>query len=200
MHPELRAAITAGFGAPLIDSFGSSEGLVGTSAPGEDVITFAEDGCIIELVDEQRRPVAPGTPSSSVLITNLSNRVQPLIRYELSDSFVQLPGDGLLRARVQGRSDDDFFFGDTVIHPFVIRSVLVRFGGVLEYVVTQTPTGIRVDAVAESDVDLDSLGDELRAALGAAGLVDAHVAVRQVPELVRDSRTGKLRRFVPLSR
>ena len=59
----------------MIDTFGSTEGLVGASAPDDDVITFAEDGCIIELVDENHRPVAPGTPSASVLVTNLSNRL-----------------------------------------------------------------------------------------------------------------------------
>lgn len=34
----------------------STEGLAGASAPDEDVITFAEDGCIVE----RHRPVRPG--------------------------------------------------------------------------------------------------------------------------------------------
>ena len=140
--PELRAAISEGFGAPLIDSFGSSEGLVGASDPDSDVITFAEDGCIIELVDEEYRAVRPGTPCAAVLVTNLGNRLQPLIRYELTDTFVQQPaGQGHLRARVQGRSDDDFRYGAVTIHPLVIRSVMVRSPDVLEYQVRQTTTG-----------------------------------------------------------
>ena len=89
----------------MIDSFGSSEGLVGNSLPDGDALVFAEDGCIVELVDDQDRPVAAGTPSDAVLITVLANRLQPLIRYRLSDSFVEQPpvdGHGYLRARVRG--------------------------------------------------------------------------------------------------
>lgn len=201
LTPELRAAISAGFGVPIIDTFGSTEGLVGASAPDDDVITFAEDGCIVELVDENHRPVPPGTASASVLVTNLANRLQPLIRYELTDSMVQQPAaptHGHLRARVHGRSDDAFTFGAVVIHPLVIRSVLVRSGDVLEYQVRQTPTGIDVTAVTRPEVDLEQLHDDLRTALAAAGLVDGCVTVDAVPHLDRDPATGKLRRFVPL--
>jgi phenylacetate-coenzyme A ligase PaaK-like adenylate-forming protein len=198
--PELRATISEGFGAPLIDSFGSSEGLVGASAPEEDVITFAEDGCIVELVDEEHRPVLPGTPCAAVLVTNLSNRVQPLIRYELTDVFVQQPsaaGHGHLRARVQGRSDDDFRYGAVTIHPLVVRSVMVRSPDVLEYQVRQTPTGIDVSVVAERTFDVESLQGRLGAALSGAGLTHPGVAVHRVSNLARDPSTGKLRRFVP---
>ena len=42
-----------------------------------------------------------GTPSAKVLLTNLYNHTQPLIRYELIDRFTghpAHPGSGLLRA------------------------------------------------------------------------------------------------------
>ena len=183
--PELRAAISEGFGAPLIDSFGSSEGLVGASDPDADVITFAEDGCIIELVDEEYRAVRPGTPCAAVLVTNLGNRLQPLIRYELTDTFVQQPaaaGQGHLRARVQGRSDDDFRYGAVTIHPLVIRSVMVRSPDVLEYQVRQTTTGIDVSAVAERTLDVESLRGQLGAALTRAGLANPDITVRRDAE------------------
>ena len=199
--PELRAAISAGFEAPVIDSFGSTEGLVGASMPDADVISFADDGCIVELVDENHHPVPPGTPSSAVLITNLSNRVQPLIRYELTDTFVRqsdTADHGHLRAQVQGRSDDDFRYGEVTIHPLVIRSVLVGSADVLEYQVHQTRTGIDVTAVGERTLDVDALRRRLEGALSAAGLPDADIAVHPAPTLDRDPLTGKLRRFVPL--
>ena len=68
-----RAAITAGFGVPVINSFACTEGLAGTSEPGEPVLTFATDLCIAELVDARGEPVPAGTPSAKVLITNLHN-------------------------------------------------------------------------------------------------------------------------------
>lgn len=40
-----RAAITAGFGVPVVDQFVSTEGLVGHSEPGEPVLTFASKQC-----------------------------------------------------------------------------------------------------------------------------------------------------------
>jgi phenylacetate-CoA ligase len=47
-----------------------------------------ENSAIVEVVDEAGRHVAPGEPGSKVLLTNLVNLTQPLIRYELSDSAV----------------------------------------------------------------------------------------------------------------
>ena len=125
-----------------IDTFGSTEQLIGSSPPDDDVLVFAEDGCIVELVDADDRPVPPGTPSAAVLITSLENRLQPLIRYRLTDSFVQQPpaeGHGYLRARVQGRSDEVLRFGDVVLHPLVVRSVLAHAPEVVDYRVRQTP-------------------------------------------------------------
>ncbi|MDN5916054.1 MAG: hypothetical protein L0I76_13265 [Pseudonocardia sp.] len=200
--PELRAAITAGFGAPVIDTFAASEGVSGTSRPGQDVLTVAEDGCIVELVDADDRPVPPGTPSTKILVTNLYNRVQPLIRYALTDRFVAQPpaaGHGYLRARVQGRTDEEFRYGDVTIHPLVVRSVLLHHPDVVEYQVHQTRDGLDVTVVAGAALDLARLRTDLIAALARVGLARPVVAVRTVPELARHPATGKLRRFLPLS-
>jgi phenylacetate-CoA ligase len=199
--PELRAAISEGFEAPVVDTFGSTEGLVGSSAPDDAVIAFADDGCIVELVDENYRAVPLGTPSSALLVTNLTNRLQPLIRYVLSDTLVQQPwaaDHGHLRALVRGRSDDEFRYGAVTIHPLVIRSVLVRSPDVLEYQVRQTPTGIDLTTVAEHALDVAGLRRRLETALTAAGLAAPEVTVRPAPNLERDPATGKLRLFMPL--
>ena len=199
---DLRSVIRAGFGVPIIDTFGSTEQLVGSAPPDDDVLVFAEDGCIVELVDADDRPVRPGTPSSAVLVTVLENRLQPLIRYRLSDSFVQQPsveGHGYLRARVEGRSDDVLRFGDVLLHPLVVRSVLTHTPDVVDYRVRQTPRGIAVSALAPRDTDPDSLRAGLIAALTSAGLPDPEVTVDVVAELPHDAQSGKLRRFVPLA-
>ena len=85
--PRDRDTITGAFGVPVTNMFATTEGLVGHSEPGGDVLTFASDTCIAECADEANRPVAPGTPSAKVLVTNLHNLTQPLIRYELTDQF-----------------------------------------------------------------------------------------------------------------
>jgi len=43
------------------------------------------DLACLEVVDGAGQPVPAGTAGSKVLLTNLYNRVQPLIRYEISD-------------------------------------------------------------------------------------------------------------------
>lgn len=45
-----------------------------------------EDLVIVEVVDEQYRPVPAGEYGAKLLITTLFSRTQPLIRYELNDS------------------------------------------------------------------------------------------------------------------
>jgi phenylacetate-coenzyme A ligase PaaK-like adenylate-forming protein len=199
--PELRDEIRDGFGAPIIDTFGSTEGLVGVSEPDDDALIFNSDCCIVELVDEANRPVPDGTPSAKVLVTNLTNRLQPLIRYELTDRFLRLPpapDHGHVRARVEGRTDDAFTYGAVTVHPLVVRSQLVKTPGIAEYQVRQTPAGLDVAAVAGGRVDTDDVRARLVRALVDAGVVDAEVTVRVVERLDRDLRTGKIRRFVPL--
>ena len=201
LTPEARASIRATFGVPVLDTFGSTEQLIGGSPPDDEVLVFSEDGCIVELVDADDRPVPPGTPSAAVLITSLENRLQPLIRYRLTDSFVQQPPvetHGYLRARVQGRADEVLRFGDVVLHPLVVRSVLAHTPQVVDYRVRQLPRGIAVSALAPGGADAGRLRTELVEALAGAGLPSPEVTVELVPDLPRDTHTGKLRRFVPL--
>jgi phenylacetate-CoA ligase len=167
--PEHRAAITTAFGVPLVDTFASSEGLTGHSDPGEAVVTFASDLCIVELVDDRNRPVPPGEPSARVLVTNLYNRVQPLIRYVMEDTFVRQPDDGghgHLRATVEGRADDILHYEDADIHPLVIRSVMVKTPEIADYQVRQTASGIDVAVVVHARLDRQHLGERLRGATG----------------------------------
>lgn len=198
---EARRRIREGFGVPVINGFASTEGLVGTSAPDDEAIVFAEDGCIVELVDADGRPVPAGVPASRILVTNLANRVQPLIRYELSDRLVRLPDaddHGYLRALVDGRSDDAFTYGATTVHPLVVRSVLVQEPAIAEYRVTQTPDGVDVEVVTTGPVDRETLGARVAEALARAGVPRPAAAVREVGAIARDPATGKVRRFVPL--
>jgi phenylacetate-coenzyme A ligase PaaK-like adenylate-forming protein len=202
--PDLRIAIHDGFGAQVINTFASTEGLVGATVPDGDVHAFADDACIVELVDADNRPVAPGAPSAKVLLTNLYNKVQPLIRYELTDSLRQQPAateHGHLRAIVDGRADDVFRYDRIQLHPHVIRSVLVRHPQITEHQVVQTADGIHASVVATEPgaaVDLPALTSHLTAALTEAGLPAPAVAADQIPQLSRDPGTGKLRRFIPL--
>jgi phenylacetate-coenzyme A ligase PaaK-like adenylate-forming protein len=196
---EDRATITAGFGVPVDGQFASTEGLVGHGEPDDRVLTFASDLCLVEVVDEANRPVPCGAPSAKVLVTNLHNLTQPLIRYELTDRFVRHPDSpgGHLRAEVEGRADDVFRFGDVEVHPLVTRSVMVQAPAVAEYQVRQRPRGLDVSVVLTGRCEAAELEARLRQALRAAGLVEPEVHVVAVDRVPRHPQTGKVRRFVP---
>lgn len=201
--PDDRVEVESAFGVPAGNTFGSTEGLVGLAPPGQDAIRFAEDTCIIELVDDAGHPVAPGETSAKVYVTNLTNLAQPLVRYELTDRFRQVEGDwpdGYLRAVVDGRSDDDLEWGPVAVHPLVVRSVLVQHSDLIEHQVHQTVRGLDVAVVVADDrvAALDAIGAELRAALAGAGLRHAEVTVRAVPAIEREATSGKIRRVVAL--
>jgi phenylacetate-coenzyme A ligase PaaK-like adenylate-forming protein len=199
--PEFRAAITAAFEVPVGNTFATSEGLTGASPADDPVITMATDSCVVELVDEAWRPVTPGTPSARVLVTNLYNHVQPLIRYELTDSFTRQPNSpehGHLRAIVEGRCDEILHYADVDVHPLALRSVLLTRRDVVDYQIRQTTTGVDVWVLLERHLDLNSLRDDLRVALQRAGVADPEVHVEAVTSLPRHPETGKLRRVIPV--
>ena len=162
---EDREAISAAFGVPVINMFVSTEGLVGHTEPGGRVFTFASDTCLAECVDEAGRPVPDGTASARVLVTNLHNLTQPLIRYELTDRFTPAGGSagGFLRASVEGRADDVFRYGTTSVHPSALATPLLRAAAVREYQVRQTPRGADIAVVADAGLDESEPGGSRRA-------------------------------------
>ena len=196
---EDRAAITAAFGVPVTDQFASTEGLAGYSDPGGQVLTFATDMCLAEPVTADGEPVPPGTAADKVLVTNLHNLTQPLIRYELTDRFVRYPDDlgGRLRAAVDGRADSVFRYGDVGVHPITFYSVLESPEAITEFQVRQTQRGVIIDVVADGYVDQAALGDAIRHGLARCGLTAPEVAVRAVTFIERHPETGKVLRFLP---
>jgi phenylacetate-CoA ligase len=195
---DVRTAIHAAFGVAPINMFASTEGLVGHTEPGGEVFTFATDICIAECVDDAGQPVPDGTTSSRVLVTNLHNRTQPLIRYELTDRFTPagISTVGFLRATVDGRADDGFRYGDLVLHPSVLTTALLQTAAVSEYQVRQTPRGVTVSVVATTDFDHGALAADIKRSLRQAGLPDPEIAISCVDAITRDPLTGKVKRFL----
>jgi phenylacetate-coenzyme A ligase PaaK-like adenylate-forming protein len=198
--PE-RIAITEAFGVPVIDTFASTEGLVGHSEPGGTVLTFAGDTCLAECADDDGQPVPDGVASSKVLVTNLHNLTQPIIRYELTDRFTPAGTNdgGALRARVEGRSDDLFRYAEASVHPFVIGAPLLHAPAVREFQVRQTERGADIVAVIDGDFDPSVVVAAVKRSLRQAGVASPQVGFCRVGALDRDPMTSKARRFIPLS-
>jgi phenylacetate-CoA ligase len=201
--PEIRETAEATWGVPVLNHYGSSEaGGMGISCGAGSGLHLVEDLSIIEAVDENGRPVAPGERSAKVYMTNLYNHTLPLIRYEITDEVTLTPGTcpcGSAHRLIedpQGRLDESFRYGDLVVHPLVFRSPLGLCRDVVEYQVRQTPHGADVVVRCQGRPDLGALEAEITAKLVTAGLVGADVRVRAVDHLDRQD-TGKLKRFVP---
>jgi len=178
--------------------FVSTEGLVGHTEPGGPVFTFAGDTCLAECVDAAGRPVPDGTASARVLVTNLHNLTQPLIRYELTDRFTPAgtsPGGGL-RATVEGRHEDAFRYGAVRVHPSALTTALLRAAQVREYQVRQTARGADITVVADAGLDEAALAAAVEQSLRQAGVTEPHVTIGRAAAIGRDRQTGKVRRFI----
>lgn len=206
---EIRAAAEAAFGVSPENGWGTTETAPLAYTDGVNPgLVLCEDKTVIEPVDADNRPVPPGRPAAKVLVTNVVNRLLPLIRYEVADqvTFQDRPNPGPWTGRliepVHGRQDEGFEYGGAVVHPFTFRAVLGEQPRIGEYQVVQTADGadVRVCTLGDAgDLDLDGLARRLESSLAEAGLPAPRVTLRQVDRLDRHGDTGKLRRFVPLT-
>src|SRR5690348_4773709 len=202
--PEIRAAAEEAWGVHVGNIWGMSEGGCAGVACEHGRMHLSEDLVIVEPVDEQGQPVAAGERAAKIYLTNLFNRLLPLIRYEITDEVTILtepcPCGSAHRcvADIQGRLDDVFVYDGRRVHPHVFRSALGRRAGVVEYQVHQTTQGARIAVRCGGPVDLGRLCTEIADGLSGVGVPDPLVEVSAVDRLVRDPGPAKLRRFVPL--
>lgn len=73
------------WGMPVQDTYAAAECLAMGRSCRHGRLHLFTDMCVLEPVDADNRPVPAGEPGERVLLTNLFNTAQPLIRYELSD-------------------------------------------------------------------------------------------------------------------
>ncbi len=166
------------------------------------------DLAILEVVDDNNQPVPPGTEGSKVLLTNLYNRVQPIIRYEIDDRITMSAkpcGCGNLLPRIEkisGRSKDLLFIetddGKRRELPyFVIVAGLHHVLEMAEHQIVQTgPRNFLIRAVPLAGQILDA--ERVRSVVmeqvileGLDSEIDVDIAI--VPELPRGP-SGKVSR------
>ena len=162
---------------------------------------------ILEPVDEAYQPVPPGQPSHTVLVTNLANRVQPIIRYDLGDSVTIAPepcpcGSTLPVIRVEGRTDEILTFNlvnGQAIHllPLALSTVVEETPGVNRCQLIQTgpaSLAVRLEVVAsgEEDTVWQVIEARLHTYLIAQGLSTVRIERASEPPQ-RDPHSGKFR-------
>jgi phenylacetate-coenzyme A ligase PaaK-like adenylate-forming protein len=199
---DAAARIEAAWTKPVEGYFTTEVGVVAAGSLDHVGLHVCEDA-IVEVVDEAGRPVPPGQRGAKVLLTNLVNRTQPLIRYELLDS-VELadgpdpsgrPFDRI--TRIDGRSDDVLRLparggGTVAVHPYRLRAPFVKLLHVLQYQVVHRPSGLTARIVVRPDASRDleaAVRAALEESLSAAGAAIT-VRVEVVDRIEREPGPG----------
>lgn len=209
---EVRERLEAAFGAGVRPAYAATECGFLSLYCKEHWYHVNADWAVLEPVDADHRPVPPGEPSHTVLLSNLANRVQPFLRYDLGDSVLVRPdpchcGNPLPAIRVQGRAADLLAFprddGDIAeLSPMLFGTLLDGVSGVDRYQLVQTaPATLRVRLQPRPDAEPDQVWRSVRDALDR--LLAEHrisgVAVQRSEEAPEQSPGGKFRRIIPLA-
>jgi phenylacetate-CoA ligase len=111
LHTWQRRVIEDVFDCPVTNRYGCEEvSLIACECEWHDGLHVNADGVYVEIL-QGGRPAAPGEPGS-VVVTDLTNRAMPLLRYQIGDVAVRAGrpcpcGRGLpLLLRVEGREAD----------------------------------------------------------------------------------------------
>ena len=208
LSAAVRAHVERHLGGALRNSYGASEFLpLGWECRCGRLHANA-DWAILEPVDAQYRPVPPGERSHSVLLTNLANRVQPIVRYDLGDSITVAAepcpcGSPLPVIDVRGRCDDVLRMagahgaGVTLL-PLALAEVLEQEAGLFDFELRQVDAHtlcLRVSAEAASAHALARGCTALQAFLHRQGVRSARVT-SEVGEAATRGRSGKARRVI----
>jgi phenylacetate-CoA ligase len=205
--PLMAERMTEAFGVRPDDVYGTTEGVWGSACEDGGIHLF-EDTAIVENVDEDGRPVPDGEPGARILVTNLFNRVQPLIRFEISDMVTLDPARcicGRTSTRItslHGRADDVLFLpgrdGTVAVHPLQF-DVVPADRAVREFQVVQQGdrlrlrVGLREEAVpAEA---LRRLRERVAEQLSRLGVTETVVTVEPCERIERVGG-GKLQMVV----
>lgn len=201
-----RCNLGEAFGTDVRDEYGASEfASIAVGCPAGWMHVNA-DWVVLEPVDKLYRAVPPGMPSHSVLLTNLANRAQPLIRYDLGDSITMRAqpcecGNPLPALRIQGRGDDLLELHDphgacVRLLPLVLTTVLEEGAELYDFQLVQLSThmlSLRLGAREQGKaLQAQSV---LRAFLDSQGLQAVRIEIAPT-QPQRDGAGGKLRRIL----
>ena len=205
LYDDQRERIARVFGCPVANGYGGRDaGFIAHECPQGSLHLTAED-VIVELLDEQGEPVAPGQVGE-IVVTHLATPDFPFIRYRTGDMAVQSGkacacGRGLpVLDEVQGRSTDFVVAQDgTVMHGLALIYVLRDLPGVGAFKIVQhsrTDTEVMVvPGEGWLDTHPHTIERGLRARLGEGVTVRVNLLERIPPE-----KSGKFRYIVSHAR
>lgn len=207
LAPAKRQLIGMAFGCRVGNYYGSSEAVGLTYECAARRLHVNSDWYILEPVDDHGHPAPPGQLSDDVLVTNLANKIQPIIRYRMGDRVVVDPepcscGSPFPSIEVVGRTDDILPFPtsdgeEAHILPLAIATVADNTPGVANcQLIQRTPTSLvvrlRVQNPDDDEVVWAALRERLAAFLIAHGVTTVAISKAAEPPNLHP-RSGKFR-------
>jgi phenylacetate-CoA ligase len=209
LAPSALEAIERAFACRVVNEYGASECMSIAFGCDEGWLHVNADWVVLEPVDREYRPTPPGEPSHTALLTNLANRVQPIIRYDLGDSVLASPGpcrcgSPLPAIKVEGRHGDVVALrardGSIVrLLPLALTTIVEEAAHVHRFQIVQSAPDrllLRLGCCPQGRAAAwHAAATALRAYLKQQSLPDVAVALdKHVPR--SDPRSGKLREVV----
>ena len=213
---EMRLELEKMFGMNVTSNYGLSE-VMGPGVSGECLMHcgmhIAEDHFLIEIIDPETGEPVPDGQTGEVVITTLSKRALPLLRYRTRDisSITKEPcACGRTSARMSailGRSDDMLIIRGVNVFPSQIEKVILSVVGTTpnyEIIVTRENHMDRLEVLVEvSDAallhrfsELERISQTIRANLKQELLIDVKVSLVNPMSLKRFE--GKAKRVTDL--
>ena len=140
---EIRKKLTNKFNCYVQTHYSCTEAGEIACECSEKHLHINEDWVIVEPVDKDNNPVGYGVLSDKVLITNLSNYIQPFIRYELTDRVIIHNekckcGKSSCWLEIEGRTDDILEFENGIlIAPMSFYKILEEIKEIVRFQLIQ---------------------------------------------------------------
>ena len=210
---KMRRTIKDAFGIEPVNFYAASESIcMGAECEKHEGIHLYDDWHCFEFVDEEFNPVEPGR-SGRLLLTNLYNYTQPLIRYAMNDEIIldnktcACGSSFPLIRNIAGRQEDMLWFEKPnhkkeYIHPLMIVEFFVP--GLEKLQVIQKERNhllIKVVINDKKEIVLTMIRKRMNEILAQKRLNDAVTFdIELVDNIENNPKTGKFRLIVPLQR
>ncbi|MBQ5319357.1 MAG: phenylacetate--CoA ligase family protein [Oscillospiraceae bacterium] len=143
LNDEVREHLSEVFDCYVQTNYSCTEGGTMACECTERHFHINDDWVILEAVDENNKPVPFGTQSAKVLLTNLANKICPVIRFEITDRIIMHNepckcGNTRPWLTIEGRTDDIIFFENGVrIAPMLLYAILKEVHGINRFQLIQ---------------------------------------------------------------
>lgn len=180
---EIRKKLTEKFHCYVQTHYSCTEAGEIACECSEKHLHINEDWVIVEPVDKDNNPVGYGVLSDKVLITNLSNFIQPFIRYELTDRIIVHNekckcGRNTCWLEIEGRTDDILAFENgIVIAPMSFYKILEEIKEITRFQLVQKSLNkLELRIIADDRISaFEKAQGELQGFLISKGLSDIEV-------------------------